>query len=333
MKYGYKLTTNGRALITKCAALEKPLVLTRVAVGSGRIADGTDLADVHKLVSYVTDGTIGERTHKEDRLYFTVQYATNTHPDIPTFNLSEFIVYAKDPETGGEVDVLYATLGDYQQPVPAFSPSLPPSVWNFPVMLVVSGEVEVNIHVPAGLVTYDDLQEAVHTACKELIDSMASGGIKKTITFTIPVDDWVPDPQKTNGLGFYYDLMDAEVSEKMVPSITIAEGSLETACCAGVSVTATTYAGYIRMKSVDIPTEDIQATCQLLVQGSPGGGGGTFLLPVATSDTLGGVRIPVDSGLRIDPKTGNLSVEVANPDETRHVIDDAFASGQKVSDT
>lgn len=329
MEYGYKPTTNGRALITKCMALEKPLVLTRVAVGSGQVPEGTNLADVHELVSYVTDGTIGERTHKDDRLYFTVQYATNTHPDIPTFYLSEFIVYAKDPETGDEVDVLYATLGDYQQPVPAFAPSLPPSVWNFPVVLIVSDDVEVSVSAPAGLVSYDDLQAAVDTACKELVDSMATGGIKKTIAFAIPVDAWVEDLQKTNGFSFYYDLMDAEVSARMIPSVTIAERSLEAASLAGVSVTATTYAGFVRMKCVERPTSDIHATCQLLIQGSLGGGG-TFYMPVATSDTLGGVRIPADSGLRIDPNTGDLSVDVASADETNNAIDGAFEPDDEV---
>lgn len=334
MDYGYKPTTNGRALAAKCAALEKPLVLTRVAVGSGHIPEGTNLADVHELISYVTDGTIGERSHKDNRLYFTVQYATNEHPDVPTFNLSEFIVYAKDPETGEDVDVLYATLGAYQQPVPAFSPSLPPSVWNFPVVLVVSDELEVKIDAPAGLVTYDDLQAAVDKACGELAKSMPIGGIKKIITFSIPPDAWEKDSEKTNGFGFYYDLVDAEISSQMIPATLYSEASLSTAAFFGVTHAPTSYDGYVRIKCVEQPDAPINGSCCLLVRGSLGGngGGGTYFLPVATSETLGGVRIPPDSGLKIDPSTGNLSVDVAGTEETDDAIDDAFAPGGGASE-
>lgn len=63
MDYGYKVTTNGRNLLAALMALGSGLVLTRVAMGSGTVEDGTDLADVHELVSYVTDGTIGGRSH------------------------------------------------------------------------------------------------------------------------------------------------------------------------------------------------------------------------------------------------------------------------------
>jgi len=110
LEYGYKPTTNGRALITKCMALEKPLILTRVAFGSGLVAEDVNLADVHELVSYVVDGAIGERIHKDDRLHLTVQYDNSAHPDTPTFYLNEFIVYGQDPETSEDVDLLYLAL-------------------------------------------------------------------------------------------------------------------------------------------------------------------------------------------------------------------------------
>ena len=45
MEYGFKPTTNGRALIAACGALEQPLKLTRVTFGSGLVSEGTNLAD------------------------------------------------------------------------------------------------------------------------------------------------------------------------------------------------------------------------------------------------------------------------------------------------
>lgn len=133
MEYGFKPTTNGRALIAACGALEQPLKLTRVTFGSGLVSEGTNLADQHQLVTPVADGTIGERMHENDRLYLSVQYDNSKHPEQAAFNLAEFIIYAMHPETQTETDVAYATLGDYQQPSPptaqTYRPAFSPSPW------------------------------------------------------------------------------------------------------------------------------------------------------------------------------------------------------------
>lgn len=159
MDYGYKVTTHGRAMIAACGALEKPLRPSRAVVGSGLVPEDVDLADVHQLYQYVADGTIGERRHEKDHLYLTIQYDNSAHPGVGAFQLTEFIVYALHPETGEETDLLYATLGDYRQPVPAYR-GYPASVFNFPLVLVVSSEIEVDVSAPVGLVTFDDLTNA-----------------------------------------------------------------------------------------------------------------------------------------------------------------------------
>ena len=156
LEHAYKITTHGRALIAACWDLERPLRACRVAVGSGLAPEGTDLARVHQLYRYVADGTVGERRHEGDRLYLSVQYDNSAHPEVGAFQLTEFIVYALDPETGGETDLLYATLGDYRQPVPAYR-GYPASVFSYPMVLVVSGEIEVEIDAAPGLATHADL--------------------------------------------------------------------------------------------------------------------------------------------------------------------------------
>lgn len=158
MDYCYKLTTNGRAVLAACMDLGRPLRLTRAAVGSGTAPEGANLADQHDLIQYAAEGTIADRRHQEDRLYFTVQYS-NSGGTAGMFFLSEFMVWAEDPETGRETDLLYATLGDYRQPVPACSEGFPASVWDFPVVMVVSGDVEVSVTASPGLVTWEDLEE------------------------------------------------------------------------------------------------------------------------------------------------------------------------------
>lgn len=157
MDYAYKPTTHGRAVMAACMALEKPFHITRVAFGSGKVDEETNLADVHALLEYVSDGAVAERRHEDDRFYLTIQFANSEHREIKTFLLSEFIVYVEDPETGEETDLLYGTLGDYRQPVPAYNPAFPPSVFNFPLTLILSDEINVSVSAPAGLPTYDDI--------------------------------------------------------------------------------------------------------------------------------------------------------------------------------
>lgn len=161
MERQYKITTHGRALLAKCLDLQKPLKLTRAAVGSGVLPEGAALGEQTALIQYVADVPITDRRHEKNLLYLTVQYANQEHPEIGDFVLSEIMVYAQDPETGQETDYLYATLGDYRQPVPAYSSGFPASVWSFPLVLVVSGELQVNITASPGLATSIDLQDAI----------------------------------------------------------------------------------------------------------------------------------------------------------------------------
>ena len=79
------------------------------------------------------------------------------------------MVWAEDPETGQETDFLYATLGDFRQAVPGYSEHFPASVWSYPLVLVVSGELQVLITASPGLATTIDLQEAVDRLKLELM--------------------------------------------------------------------------------------------------------------------------------------------------------------------
>jgi len=157
LDYGYKLTTHGRAVLAACLDLGKPLKLTRAAVGSGLIDKDEDLAKAHALIRYAAEASIADRRHEEDRLFLTVRYSNQDHRAAGTFTLSEFMVWAEDPETGRETDFLYATLGDFRQPVPAYREAFPASVWSYPLVLVVSSDLQVSITASPGLVTYEDL--------------------------------------------------------------------------------------------------------------------------------------------------------------------------------
>ena len=178
MNYAYKLTTHGRAMLAACMALEKPLKIVRVAFGSGKVEEDVDLADVHELLSYISDGAVADRQHKDDRLTLTIQYANIQHQDIKMFLLSEFIVYTENPETGEETDLLYGNLGDYRQPVPAYNQAYPPSVFSFPLEIIISDEINVSVSAPSGIVTHDELIIVIREHSK---DTNANPDIRQEI--------------------------------------------------------------------------------------------------------------------------------------------------------
>lgn len=192
MEYTYKPTTHGRAVMAACMALEKPFHITRVAFGSGRVEEGANLADVHELLEYVSDGAVANRSHRDDRFCFTIQYANSEHKDVKTFLLSEFIVYGENPATSAETDLIYGSLGDYRQPVPAYNPAYPPSTFNFPLTVILSDEINVSVSAPDGLVTFDDLRDDR----EELLRSIMMGEITLPLTTAggkaLLIDEGIP---------------------------------------------------------------------------------------------------------------------------------------------
>lgn len=254
MEYSYKPTTNGRAVMAACMAMEKPLQITRVAFGSGKVGDDINLADVHQLLEYAADGAVAERRHEDDRFYLTIQYANTAHPDTKTFLLSEFIVYAKHPETGENTDLLYGTLGDYRQPVPAYNPAYGPSVFNFPLTLILSDEINVVVAAPAGLVLYDELIR--------LLNSRAAGAAQKEVI--IPISGWVADADTNGAYSLMLDIASMDITEDMVPIMNIAPEYLETAVVCGLCQVSRTLPGALRIYAKSIPPVPIKMTLALL---------------------------------------------------------------------
>lgn len=261
MEYGFKITTHGRALLAACAALGEGLTITRVEVGQGMPPEGTDLEDVHQLYDYVADGAISERKHEEDLLYLTVQYANSEHPQQDSFTLSEIMIFATDPETEQETDLVYASLGSYSQPVPIYDPNLQASVFSFPLKFVLSDDINVTVAAPAGLVTYDDLTSAVHEATKLI------GGIVKSIPFLIEPEDWqVGDG--SSAFNYFADIEDADISTEHVPDVVLDEASQDVAASTLMCASALSYNGYVRIKVKRLPADDISGILYLIGKAS-----------------------------------------------------------------
>lgn len=305
MEYSYKPTTRGRSVMAACMAMEEPLKIRRVAFGGGKVDEGVNLADVHELLEYVTDGAVAERRHENDRLYLTIQYANKDHPDVKKmFMLSEFIVYTEDPETGEEADLLYGTLGDYRQPVPAYNPSLPPSLFNFPLELIISDEVQISVSAPAGLVTHAELVQLL-------------GGLGTMSTeITIPTEGWEADEDTAGKYPLHVDITVPAATERHIPMLTVLPQFLDTAVGYGLSSFTRTLEGALRVYARQPPEAPISAV--LTLHGSTPNFGedenAVYLpLPTATANRLGGVKVQQGSGLTVD-ENGNLSLDTAPKD-------------------
>lgn len=251
------------------------------------------------------------RRHENDRVYFTIQYANVKNKDVKSFILSEFIVYCTDPETGEDTDMLYGTLGDYRQPVPAYDPAFPPSVFNFPLVMIISDELEVTFSAPVGLVSHDDLMEVIeHTAV-----------LYKEVA--IPAEGWTADGTEEYPMRLELPM---EVSDYMIPVLTVLPDHIAAAAACGLAPFAQTAEGVLRVWAEKAPEQDLRAGLSLLRNASGiyigTGSAGSSDAPVsATEDRLGCVK--VGKGLRITGD-GTLSVDMASGAEVDAMLGEIF---------
>lgn len=161
MEYGFKITKQGQQVLLACADLGRPLEIPRVVVGSGRAAEGAKLSEMTELVCYEAEAAVGRRNREGSRLTMEIQYSNASNPEKSAFELAEFLVYVKDPESGGVSAFLYATLGDYRQPMPAYQPDRPASTWEFVLEILLSDEISVVVTAPPGQASYASVLDAI----------------------------------------------------------------------------------------------------------------------------------------------------------------------------
>jgi len=254
LDYGFKFTTHGLSVLAACVDTGAPLKLTRVLAGNGVVPEGTNLADMHQLVHYVADATIGDRRHRDNKLWIDIGYSNISHPELPLFYLSEFIVCAEHPDTGEETDLLYATLGDYRQPIPPYSSKSQATNFIFPIVIDLSNEVEVTVEAEPSLVTYG-----------ELIDILNSGELGAASTeITIPTEGWQADTETGGVYAVRVDIPIEGVAPSMVPLLTVQPESLGVAISCGLGAFTQTLSDKLRVYSVGVPAKPIVASLALM---------------------------------------------------------------------
>ncbi len=323
--YGGTITVAGRNLITGLIAGET-ITLTRVVVGAGAMPEGVEPIDMTGLVQPIAEASTSVPEVDGGVVYLTVEYRNDMNGGLEEgFWLREFGIFAKTDQSE-EILLYYATLGDSPQPVNAYRDNRI-DIRRYPVsiQLELGAGVEVDYR-PGSFVTSEEAHQMVWGMVQKAAEEMSRALILDII---LPAADW-----QQEGEGYRLDYALAEAAENQYPSMAFHREALETAKKAEVCPTMQSLAGKLRFWAKYQPQGDMAATVSLVsrsgeLQGG-GGAGGHYVLPIASSKRLGGVRIGENVQIAQD---GTISVDRANlPDvatdeEVSAMLEEVFDTG------
>lgn len=321
--YGGTITVAGRNLITSLVAGET-IQFTRIMVGSGALPEGVEPIDMTDLVMPVAEGTSTTPVQDGGTVYMTVEYRSDLNGGLKQgFWLREFGVYAKTTETD-EILLYYATLGDSPQPVNPLKDGRV-DIRRYPISISLALDLDVQVmYNPGAFVSSADAQKIIEQMVNEKIKCVSCSVLT---TITIPASGWTEVGPGTggeddDGYKYYIDIQVPGVDESHSVDANLHKTSQKAAGRAGVCRAIYASDGYIRCWTERIPEADLVADIEWMLRyyGIIEAGDG-YTLPVATEDTLGGVKI--GPGVEAS-EDGTLSVDTASDSEVEEMLDEVF---------
>ena len=309
MDRAFHITAAGRRLAAKLLAGET-LMITRIMVGTGKAADREQILALTDLIEPKAEATCTEPIVDDEHtsVSFSVEFRSDMNGGLKEdFWLNEYGIFAEDPDDG-EVMIYYATLGDYPDAVTHYIPGAV-DCRRYPVVITVTSGADVaTAFPPSAYMTAEEVRAAIAAA-----SNLSSAIIAD---FTLPVEGW----ELTENGAYRYILPVKGCTIQHFPLVALSVSGLEAAeDCKLMSVVETVEGG-IAFCAKRVPETNIAGTIALIYSKNGEIGEG-YTLPVATSTTLGGVRIQEGSGLTID-SSGNLAIDAA----TGQQAEDLFAS-------
>lgn len=154
---GFFITRKGLALLAKLQA-GSTLEITRVMVGGGQVPEDLNPLDLADLVSPIVQATSTKPSVKDRSVTFTVEYRSDLGKLDRDILINEFGVFARDPDEG-EILLYYANLGDYPEPVWAYTENGPVCARRYPVSISVSDGVGVVLgYMASAYMTAEDVE-------------------------------------------------------------------------------------------------------------------------------------------------------------------------------
>lgn len=360
----------GIALIAKVLAGRCAMKYTRVAVGKGNIPDDKTPKTMTEPADYVMDAVIAGITNPVDgECQVTVQI--NSANVDKGFYCTAVVLYAEDPDEGevpytylvlenepewirpassivgklATIDLI-AAVGDVDTVTAAIDPEAIATVAAVNDLLQRHNEdpeAHAGIIMDAVGSAMKKLEESgqimSEDRVKELINESGGGGGAAIIKdITIPADGWdwqrESGDEETLGMDDFRCVVDVAVddaTEDVFPSVALHKAALEVAKRAGLCPTVQALAGVLRFWARNIPTEDMSTTVALFAPGGTTGGGSAYVLPVATANRLGGVKIGSGISVTADgtvtvSTSGITPEEVVSAADTDKMLDEIFPS-------
>ena len=189
---------------------------------------------------------------------------------------------------------------------------------NINIVLTDVDTVEIKIDPRLDVVTAEDV--------KRMIRQHATS-VRRDII--IPTDGWENGAEEAPGK-LYVDIEQEGVTEEMLPFLTILPGFLEASSACGMLPVCRTLDGVLRVYAEKAPETEIHASLALFLSSSGAFiGGGGYILPTATEDRLGGVKIgdgvdvAEDGTISVDA-TGALESAMATDEEVSAMLNEVY---------
>ncbi len=280
MPYGFVITVAGRKLLAKRIAGEE-LEITRVMVGSGDVPEDTSPVYFTDLIQPMAQATSTLPVAKDNTVSFIVEYRSDLNGGLKQgFWIKEFGVFARDEEN--EILLYYATLGDFPQYVTAFQNGAV-DIRRYPVTIAIADGVDVTIAYPAlAFVTEEKLRELLKMEAIPYLERIIKNStIQRDIV--IPTTAWVEEIAEGGGGGVCANVEQKDVTDEMIPIVSIFRECMSIARNCGMSTTAETVNGGVKFYAEKAPEQDISASLLLL---RASGGSGTYINNMASDEEV-----------------------------------------------
>lgn len=325
----------GVALIGKVLAGRCVMKYTRAAVGNGTIPEGMTPKTMTGPAGYVMDAMIAATTNPVDgECQVTVQIKSDKVEK--GFYATNIVLFAEDPDDG-EVPYTYLSLENEPEWIRPAS-SIIGKLATFDLIAAV-GDVDAVTAVidPEAVATVSEVERMLEAHNS---DPNAHGGgighssgvVHKEIT--IPTVGWnssenLDDAEDRANGELYLDISVADITADLTPDVILHKSACETAKAAGLSTASRALEGALRLWAQEIPSAEMAATIVLLSDSGGSGGGGTYVLPVATKNRLGGVKLgdgfsTASDGTLSYTGTGLPEGSVVTTGDTEELLDEVF---------
>ena len=249
----------GVTLLGKIMAGRCKMKYTRAAVGKGNIPEGKTPKTMTEPADYVMEARIVSVSNPVDgECQVTVQI--NSSDVEKGFYVTCIVLFAEDPDKG-EVAYTYLSLENEPEWIRPSS-SIVGKVATFDIIAAV-GDVD----------TVTAVIDSDSIATKGIVEKMiAQSTLQRDIV--IPTTGWIAVTAGDGG-GVKIEITQEDMTEQMIPMVSIVYSDMDTAMECGMSTVAETITKGLRLYAEKAPSKEIHASLLLLRASSGTAGGST----------------------------------------------------------